>query len=545
MDWHMNSTSAALALSVAVATGALAQNPSPTVVERGPHHRIWQWTTVEQWPGGQRIERTHRVVELATGLHYWTGDGWAESRELIEPFPQGAVARFGPHRVIFAANLNSPGAIDLETPDGQRLTSHLLGLAYTDTATGRSVLIAEVQDCLGRVVPPNQVWYRDAFKGLRADVRLTYRRAGLEQDVLLRQAPPPPSAYGLDPQTTRLEVWTEFVEAPQPVQTLRLLRLESDPAKRRALALPDFTDEELDFGSMHIGPGEAFGQPADEQPAVPVGKSWLRIEGRQFLIEAVEYPAIQGRLEELPQAAVPDAGQREEIKRTAGLGGVQPRLELLAGLKGPAARLDGAKGGEAMALAQAQPLEKAVVLDYQMLSGSLTNYVFAGDTTYYVSGLVYLYGTSNVLEGGTVIKYAPNTNASLSLASGANIRCQTSPYRPAILTARDDDSVGERAPGSTGNPSGYYASTALDLGCPYGTVFTLAHLRIGYAQNGLQVAYVSSTPCQVTNLQVLRCYNALGGLLWQVCRAQRAVVGQLLHPQWQLCQLGWRASDHR
>jgi len=139
----MNSTSAALALSVAVATGALAQNPSPTVVERGPHHRIWQWTTLEQWPGGQQIERTNRVVELATGLHYWTGDGWAESRELIEPFPQGAVARSGPHRAIFAANLNSPGAIDLETPDGQRLTSHLLGLAYTDTATGRSVWISD------------------------------------------------------------------------------------------------------------------------------------------------------------------------------------------------------------------------------------------------------------------------------------------------------------------------------------------------------------------------------------------------------------------
>jgi hypothetical protein len=65
------------------------------------------------------------------------------------------VARQGPHQVIFAANLNSVGAIDLLDPRGQRFRSHVLGLAYTDAATGRSVMIAEAASPPDGL-PPNQ-----------------------------------------------------------------------------------------------------------------------------------------------------------------------------------------------------------------------------------------------------------------------------------------------------------------------------------------------------------------------------------------------------
>ena len=205
------------------ASTAPAAEPAATIVERGPHHRIWHWTTPEDWPGGARLARQHRVVELATGMHYWAGDRWAESQELIEPFPDGAVARHGPHKAIFAPNLNTRDAIDLEMPDGQRLRSHILGLAYTDSASARNVLIAEIKDCVGEILPPNQVLYRDAFNDIKADVRYTYTRAGLEQDVLLHQAPPSPAIFGLDPATTRLEVYTEFTDPPQPAKSMVLL----------------------------------------------------------------------------------------------------------------------------------------------------------------------------------------------------------------------------------------------------------------------------------------------------------------------------------
>jgi hypothetical protein len=64
-------------------------------------------------------------------------------------------------------------------PDGGRFRSHLLGLAYTDATSGRSVLIAEIQAAVGEVAG-NQVLYRDAFTDVQADVRYTWTRAGLE-----------------------------------------------------------------------------------------------------------------------------------------------------------------------------------------------------------------------------------------------------------------------------------------------------------------------------------------------------------------------------
>jgi len=51
--------------------------------------------------------------------------------------------------------------------------------------------------------PPNQVLYRDAFQGARADVLDTYRRRGLEADIILWEIPPP-SDVGLNPDTTRM-----------------------------------------------------------------------------------------------------------------------------------------------------------------------------------------------------------------------------------------------------------------------------------------------------------------------------------------------------
>ena len=81
--------------SVCVSSRA-APAPSPQILERGRDYRVWRWTT---------------------------------------------------ERVLFAPNLNTAGAIEVQTPDGQRFRSHLLGLAYTDGRNQRSVLIAQAQAC--------------------------------------------------------------------------------------------------------------------------------------------------------------------------------------------------------------------------------------------------------------------------------------------------------------------------------------------------------------------------------------------------------------
>jgi hypothetical protein len=94
----------------------LAQDPAgvsgPVIVERGPHHRVWETYTTAVNDKNEVLIATNSFTELQTGIHYWDGQ-WVESSEVIEPFPQGAVARKGQFQMVFSPQLNVPGAIDL------------------------------------------------------------------------------------------------------------------------------------------------------------------------------------------------------------------------------------------------------------------------------------------------------------------------------------------------------------------------------------------------------------------------------------------------
>jgi hypothetical protein len=151
--------------------------PTPTVfrvVDTGANHRVWQRETYEKTPDGTIVPHVHTYTELATGMNYQDANGqWQASQELIESFPAGAVARQGQYQVIFANNLNSAGSVDMQTPDGKRLRSNILGLMYYDTSTGDAVLIASVQDSEGVLISSNQVLYPNAFAGVKADVQYT------------------------------------------------------------------------------------------------------------------------------------------------------------------------------------------------------------------------------------------------------------------------------------------------------------------------------------------------------------------------------------
>src|SRR5688572_25168856 len=120
--------------------------------ERGPHHTTWMRTLASG--------RISSYVELGTGLNYFTGKDWQPSREVIVMLRSGfAVATQAQHRVIWAPTPKAAGALDVLWPDGKRFRSHVLGLAYTDRATGRGVMIASVRDAQAVLVPPNQLLY--------------------------------------------------------------------------------------------------------------------------------------------------------------------------------------------------------------------------------------------------------------------------------------------------------------------------------------------------------------------------------------------------
>jgi hypothetical protein len=176
------------------------------------------------------ISVTNSYVQLETGLHYQDERGeWQESSEEIEVQPGAAVARHGPHQARWAANLNTYGAIEFWTPEGEAIRSHVLGLAYFDPATGAHVMIGEVQDSIGAVAG-NQVIYEDAFDGVSADLHYTYTKGGFVQDVIVREQLPDPALWGFDPGTVQVQVLTEFLTLPDELKELARITAEASAA---------------------------------------------------------------------------------------------------------------------------------------------------------------------------------------------------------------------------------------------------------------------------------------------------------------------------
>jgi hypothetical protein len=498
--------------------------PAPTayaVVSRDAHSRVWERTVYERGPSGQAIPRKHRYVETATGLNYKDSISgqWVESKEEIDILPQGgAAAAQGQHQVNFPGDLYQ-GTIQLVAPDGKQLLSRPIGLSYDDGSN--TVLIAELKDSAGCVVGANQVIYPDAFTGFKADVRCIYTKAGFEADIILREQPPTPESLGLNPATARLQVLTEFFNPPQPITTTTPL-----PAQ----AGISMTDENLDFGIMKMAPGRAFliGDETDSGAGkVLVGKQWVEMGGRQILVEGVPVAALADKLATLPVPQVatvkPDGNSVLHVVSAKRLLPAQRLAKTVPGI-------------QPMQMARAATPSHGLVLDYQTLNSSQTNYTFQGDTTYYISGTVNLYGT-NTFEGGAVIKYA--TNASIVLQS-THLNWQASAYRPVVFTAKDDNSMGEAF--GSGNPSSYYANPALKFNAT-GTYSLLSNFRVAFAQQALsRAAAISSSmiansstvkmgspSAELTTISTMRCFRGSQPILTtfrmvaSICRMSRLI----------------------
>jgi len=467
-------------LGLQAQTAAGQQTKSPTlpeptayrVVDLGANHRVWQRETYEAGPGGQVMTHVHTYNELASGLNYQDANGqWQESEELIEAFAAGAVARKGAYQVIFADNLNSAGSIDMQTTDGKRLRSNILGLMYVDTSTGDAALIAGVQDSAGELISSNQVLYPNAFDGVKADVQYTYKRGSFEQDVILREQPPLPDAFGMNPDTTELEVMTEFIDPPNA----NVLDVgSSEPGLE--------SDQAVSWGATKLGNGKAFNLGDQGSPA-PVSKRYINLNGRHFLLEKVMLRDIESSLLKLPE-------QSSNQHPLPGLASKNPVLPKTPPMK---------SAGRPIRMASTMPSNQGYVLDYVSLSTAYTNYVFQRDTTYYLSGTLTLTGT-NTFEGGTVIKYA--TNATISAAS--QIIFDAGMYHPVVFTAKDDNTVGENISGSTGSPSGYYANPALSMSSL--SAQQLSGLRISYAKTALSIPGTSLT---LGNAQFVNCGSGI------------------------------------
>jgi len=347
-------------------TGSTTAPPptKPQITSTGASFNVWQWQTYEVLGNGQIATHNHSYTELASGLNYQdpSSGQWLPSQEMIVPYSQGAIAQQGPHQVIFANNLNSSGAIDEQTPDGKRLLSNIIGLMYYDPSTGQSVQIAQIQDSEGQLVADNQVLYTNAFDGVKADVLFTYRRDGMEQDVVLRARLPSPESFGLNSGTVELEVVTEFLNAP-PANVWNIgmdtERLEPDQA--------------ISWGATSLGHGKAFSLDGQDAQATVI-KQYVNVDGQYYLLEKVRFQDIQQALSALPE----QASNSRSRPGMASKGSFLP--------KAPVAR----SAPRPIRLARSTGPRKGYVLDYVSLNAAYTNFTFQGDTTYYVSGNLFL-----------------------------------------------------------------------------------------------------------------------------------------------------------
>lgn len=457
-----------------------AQSESDFVItERGAHHRVWAKVTVITNASGRVSYSTNSYTELETGMHFLRDGQWVESRAEIEFTTEGAAATNCAHPVAFAPD---QAALRLTLPDGRHLRSRVLGLAYYDTSSGESVLIAQTRNSTGLLFEPNQVIYKNAFvgdSGVDADVQYVVSKAGLQQNILIH-ALPSSETLGLSSGSVRLQCLTEFFDPPVP-------------ELRAGSMTPDgLSDETVDFSSMTMPTGKAFAigdADADARP-VPVFKQWIVLtSGRTFLVEQIPVAAVREQLERLP-ASGRGAGLNPRRSGSgksllAALESVLPEpMETVAPPPVRMARLDSWS-------------PRGFLLDYSVLHTD-TNFTFKGDTTYYVTNTVNLSGTT-VIEGGTVVKFSTNHLAEINVTG--TLDCRTGQYRPAIFTVMDDNTVGETIAGSTGNPTNAYGS---------GLVITtsgntLKHARFSYLYWALGLDTVSSSELYLAHVQFMKC----------------------------------------
>jgi hypothetical protein len=123
-----------------------------------------------------------------------------------------------------------------------------------------------------------------------------------------------------------------------------------------------------------------------------------------------------------------------------------------------------------------------------------------------------------VLEGGTVIKYTNYFPVVPQITVMGPFVCATSPYRPAIFTAIDDDSVGQLIAGSTGTPLMHasYGVHGIWFKPPDPSGVVLEHVRFRHAGH----AVLFERPGTVRHAQFQHClYPIFGSEAFEV-RAQ-------------------------
>jgi hypothetical protein len=447
-----------ICLNAAQALRKTIEDNSHGVLNRGPHSQQIQYTIVQEDEQGVQTLSTNSYIQLQSGLNRWDQEKgeYVPADARIEVVNGSALVRNAQHRAIFSEQLTDPnGTIDLETTEGGRLITQPVGIALTDIRNGNSVFLAEIKESKGILVDDFTFVYPDAFDQFRASIMVRSHLYGIQSDVVLEERIDRNllAEFGVDPGNARIEVWHLVLGNPNAKA--------SSSAIQRLDGIPD-DDHTINLPGMAIVRGSAYALQHQQRDGSVnshwVAKQWLNIDNAQFLIESIPFSEAEDTLKDLPPG---DQARRRDTKRIKELfakrdSGKDKRSKpvSIAAISEPAKSKYVSLAAATAALAPSS----GYVIDYTTYASSLTNHTFRGDSTYWITGDVGLFGTTT-LEGGAVIKFTNYTLLNPVLRVYGDFKCNTSPYNVAILTAEDDDTVGEKIASSTGVPetSTFYA----------------------------------------------------------------------------------------
>ncbi|MCP5517565.1 MAG: hypothetical protein H7A45_09955, partial [Verrucomicrobiales bacterium] len=469
--------------------------PQSSVIERGSDFAVYQIITPVPGADGQTVLRTNRFTLLENGLHYREDGRWKESRDLIEPFSEGAIARYGPNQAIFSPDLKAAAVFDIQMADGGRLRGGVRAIQLTDLANERSLVLGTVKDTApGELLPPDQIVYRDAFDGIAADVVVVWRHNLFSHNVVMRQRPALPRDW--DPASTRLEVLTELIECPEPDVRRQLVTREGEAA------LED--DVVLDFGGLTMLMGQsfpvpeedawAFGGPRSGPEGRPVLKQLQELpDGRRFLVESVAWTDAEAAWQSLSRTAdarpagpldseLPPVGEQETqvaAISTPAADPADPSWRLW-----PELPSDSPPPGP-MLVAQAEYEPDGYVVDFETIPTDGTPTTFVSGHTYYIKTSYYM-GSAVTFQPGCTIEF--KHNAYLLLYGPMNF---PDTFQTPVFTSKDDNNFGEVIAGvpgeadSDGDPSDQKAAQAIWV-YYLNSATTVRNVRVRWAQRGIQ-----------------------------------------------------------
>jgi hypothetical protein len=265
---------------------------------------------------GAVSNQLRQVIQVAAGLNYIDSSGlWKPSQNRLQFLQDGSAAFLeGPNKVYFGPVLGDTDAraITVVTRSNVVLKTRPIGIYYFDLASGKEVLLAPLAaSTAATAVATNRFLYKGAFASeiLRADFQVTCTKAGIECDTVLTSKPKgEPSAYGLNPSTTLLQVRHFCDKSAEPTVQIH---------DGRATGIQD---ENISFGDTLFAPGKAFtvsmpsgttsDAPAQLSPItcvpsdefIPVAKAWTSGEPA-VLSESLMYTNVAIQLAALPNTA--------------------------------------------------------------------------------------------------------------------------------------------------------------------------------------------------------------------------------------------------